>query len=129
MRPVQQRDPEAEGGLENKELGGDGAGLAEEDSGGVEAGQAQPVPSAVGRLDGVTALDGEHCRKQHRDPEKTGGGRGEDLPVRAQRQAEQEQHRDREGADLVEADPGTDLDAEILAGDEGGVTQHERALP
>ena len=129
MRPVEKGDSDGERGLENEKLGDDGGGLAEEDSRRVEAGQTEAVSSGVGRLDGVAALNSQDRRQQDRDPEEACRGRNEDPPVRAERQAEEEQDRDRERTDLVKADPGTDLDAEILAGNENGVTQHERVLP
>ena len=124
MGPVEQRDPEGERGLEHQELGGDGAGLAEEDPGRVEAGQTQPVPGGIGRLDRVAALNGKHVESRTATQNSPAEAGREDLPVGPEREAEQEQDRDGERADLVQADPGTDLDAEILSGDERGVTQH-----
>jgi hypothetical protein len=124
--PVEQRDTDGEPGLEHEQLGGDGTGLPEEDPGGVEARQPEAVPSGVGRLDGIAALHGQERRQQDRDPEEPCRCRRQDPAVGAQRQAEEEQDRDRERTDLIEANPGTDLDAEILSGDEHGVTQHER---
>ena len=129
MRPVQQGDADREHRLEHEQLRGDGAGLSEEDPGGIEAREAEPVPGGVGRLDGIAALHCEHRRQQDRDPEQTGRRRREDLPVRAERQAEQQQDRDRERPDLVEADPGAELDPEVLSGHERGVTQHGPMLP
>ena len=88
-------------------------------------------PSRAASADsiGVAALHGQNRREQHCHPEKAGGGRGEDLPVGAERQAEQEQDGERERADLVQSDPGAHLDPQVLAGDEHRVTQHEQVLP
>ena len=100
------------------------ADLAEEDPRRVQARQAQAVAGPVGGLDGEAALHGEQRAQQHRHPEQAGGGLGEQGAVLVEGEAEEQQHQDGVGGDLVGGDPGPQLDPQVLARHEGGVTPH-----
>ena len=74
------------------------AALPEEDAGGIEAGEAQHVAAAVGRLDREGPLDGQQAAEQHGHPEEPGAGPAEDAAVGVEGDAEEDQHEDRRTA-------------------------------
>ena len=104
---------------------GDGRRLAEEDPGRVDARQAQAVPGALAGLDGEAALGGEHGGEQHGQPEQPGRGRAAGRPAPGpSAKAKSTRARTANGHHLPQRDPGAQLDAQVLAGDQQGVTPH-----
>ena len=89
LGPVEQGDPQPEDHLEHHQLGGHGCGLAQEQPGRIEPGEAQGVPGPVDRLDRDAPLDGQHGAEQDRHPEQAGGALGHQGAVGAEGEGEQ----------------------------------------
>ena len=96
--------------------------------GGTQTRQAQGVGDPVDGLEGEGALHGEQRREQDRDPEEPGGGVPQHDAIGVEGEGEQEQDQHREGGDLVQGHPGPDLDAEVLARHQQGITPHRGPL-
>src|SRR5690606_33520684 len=99
--------------------------LPEEDRGGRHARQPQRVEDAVLGLDAEAPLQHEHRREQHPDPEQARGGALEHAAVRVQREREQQEDEHREREHLPHPHAGTQLEAQVLRGDQRRVADHD----
>ena len=92
---VEDDDAGAQEDFEHAQLGGDGARLAQEDGGRVEARQTKVVAGPVRGLDGEGPLDGQQGAEEDGHPEQPGGGARQNAAVGIE--GEGEQHEDEQG--------------------------------
>ena len=125
MRAVEHHDARGEDHFEHHSCNGHRRRLAQEDAGGVEPRQAQPVVGAVGRLEGEAPLHGEHTGRRARPP-RTGPVRPATIGARSgpSAKAKSTSTTHGNGHHLVHDDPRAELDPEVLARHQHGVTPH-----